>query len=313
MNEAINSEQRGDRPAVRLLVAVDIDGTLLDTEIDDRLQPRAIAALEAVRAAGHVLAICTGRNRRSLGRLLDRSGWQPADLPQVLLNGAVVDGGADLGLISYNTIDRSMLRTLVGLLRRHGTVPMIYDTEQAGETLHFEHGRTNTVLARYLEHRRQHVGALQGHDDLLAALPEAALEVGTIDIAAVIQPLTDAVRSELDGQVRVINTRSLLGAGRYFWAEIYHPACNKGAGVQMLADRLSIEPRHIVAIGDNYNDLDMFAVAAVSVAVRGGPEDVTSAADHVAAPVAEHGAAAVLESIAAGSFDLAGGGRSEAG
>ena len=43
-----------------------------------------VGALEAVRAAGHVVAICTGRNRQSLESLLDRSGWHPADLPKVL-------------------------------------------------------------------------------------------------------------------------------------------------------------------------------------------------------------------------------------
>ena len=44
----------------RLLVAVDMDGTLLDTEDEDRLRPREIAALEAVRAAGHVVACFHG-------------------------------------------------------------------------------------------------------------------------------------------------------------------------------------------------------------------------------------------------------------
>ena len=67
----------------------------------------------------------------------------------------------------------------------------------------------------------------------------------------------------------------------------------------------------IVAIGDNYNDLDMFEVAAVSVAVRGGPEDVQRVADRLADPVEESGVAAVLEEIAAGEFPLPGVDREE--
>lgn len=291
-------------PAARLLIAIDMDGTLLDTETEDRLRAREIAALEAVRQAGHVVAICTGRNRRSLGRLLARSGWRPDDVPQVLLNGAVVDGGAGLGLLSSNTIAHAELRRLVELFRAHDAVPMIYGTEESGEPLLYEHSDTNPVLARYLEHRRLQVGALERHADLLGVLPPSALEVGTIDLAAVIRPLTAAIRRELPGQVHVINTRSLLGEGRYFWAEVYHPACNKGAGVRLLAETFGIAPEHVVAIGDNFNDLDMFAVAAVSVAMRGGPVEVQQAADRLAAPAAESGAAAVLEDIAAGSFEL---------
>jgi Cof subfamily protein (haloacid dehalogenase superfamily) len=293
-----------EKQAARLLVAVDMDGTLLDTVSEDRLRPHAIAALDAVRAAGHVVAICTGRNRRSLSRLLDRSGWRPPDLPLVLLNGAVVDGGRDVGLLSSNTIARDVLHELVELFRAHDAIPMIYDTEEAGETLHVQQGATNPVLGRYLAHRRMRVGAMQEHPDLLAALPPQALEVGTIDREDPIFALTEAVRRELDGRVRVINTQSLLGAGRYFWAEIYHPDCNKGVGVRLLADRLSIAPDRIVAIGDNYNDLDMFSMAAVSVAMSDGPPDVQATADRLAGPVTDGGAADVLLEIAAGRFDL---------
>jgi len=222
----------------------------------------------------------------------------------VLLNGAVVDGGRGHGLLSRNTLTRPQLHRLVELFRAHGALPMIYGTEETGETLLHESGRPNPVLGRYLEHRRLQVGALEGHDDLLAALPAEALEVGTIDTEAVIRPLTAAIGADLPGGVRVINTRSLLGQGRYFWAEVYHPACSKGAGVELLAAAFAIRPQHIVAIGDNFNDLDMFEVAAVAIAMRGGPAAVQARADRLAAPVNESGAAAVLEDIAAGTFDL---------
>ncbi len=288
----------------RALIAIDMDGTLLDTEADDRLRPREIAALEAVRAAGHIVAICTGRNRQSLDSLLDRSGWHPPDLPKVLLNGAVVDGGAGFGSLAEQVIDREVIARLVALLREFHTVPMIYATEADGGTLLHERGETNPVLARYLAHRRERVGAITDVDDLQDQLPALALEVGTIDLEAVIQPLTAAIRAELSDRVRVINTRSLLGGGRYFWAEVYHRSCSKGAGVLLLAEALDMAPGRIIAMGDNYNDLDMFAVAAVSVAVSGGPRDVQAAADRVAAPLAEFGTAVVLEEIAAGRFDL---------
>jgi hydroxymethylpyrimidine pyrophosphatase-like HAD family hydrolase len=305
MRDQSHDRTPASRATTRLLIAVDMDGTLLDTETESRLRPREIAALDAARAAGHVVAICTGRNRRSIARLLERSGWQPDDLPLVLLNGAIVDGGAGRGQLSFHTLAQPVLRRLVELFREHDAVPMVYTTEDDSEVLLYENSATNDVLRDYLEHRRLHVGGLAGHDDLLDVLPAAALEVGTIDLESVIRPLTDVLRRELPDRVRVINTRSLLGQQRYFWAEVYHPACSKGTGVQILADAFGIAPRDIVAIGDNFNDLDMFAVAGVSVAMRGGPTEVQAAADRLADPVARSGAAAVLEDIAAGTFDLA--------
>jgi Cof subfamily protein (haloacid dehalogenase superfamily) len=288
----------------RLLVAVDMDGTLLNTEDEDRLRPREIAALSAVREAGHVVAICTGRNRQSLEALLDRSRWHPADLPKVMLNGAVVDGGASVELLTHSRLAGEDLARLVHIFRRHGAVPMVYASDEEGGTLLHERGEINPVLARYLRHRRERVGAITDVDDLLAHLPAAALEVGTIDLEPVIRPLTAEVRQQLPERVRVINTRSLLGEGQYFWAEVYHRSCSKGTGVEQIAAAFGIVPERVIAIGDNYNDLDMFEQAAVSVAVRGGPAEVQAAADLVAGPVEESGVAALLEEIAAGRFPL---------
>ena len=71
-------------PDNQVLVAVDVDGTLLNTEFDDVLAAREIEAMDAVREAGHVLALCTGRNTRSLNSLMEMSNWQPVDLPRIL-------------------------------------------------------------------------------------------------------------------------------------------------------------------------------------------------------------------------------------
>ncbi len=288
----------------RLLVAVDMDGTLINTEADDRLRDRELAALDAVRQAGHLIAICTGRNRQSLDSLLDHSGWHPADLPKVLLNGAMVDGGEGHGVLSHNVIGRPVIARLVSLYREHGVLPMVYGADHEGGGLQFQEGPVNPVLQRYLDHRRDHVGALSFHADLLADLPETALEVGTIDRRELIEPLTAAIRAELRDEVRVINTRSLLGEGRYYWAEAYHHSCSKGTGVQLLARTFGFDRGAIVAMGDNFNDLDMFAEAAVSVAMAGGPAEVQAAADRVTGTAAEGGAAAVLEEIASGRFSL---------
>jgi 5-amino-6-(5-phospho-D-ribitylamino)uracil phosphatase len=291
----------------RLLVAVDMDGTLVDTEAEDRLRDREIVALEAVRAAGHVVAICTGRNRPSLESLLDRSGWHPPDLPKVMLNGAVVDGGAGHGVVAHNVVPRPVVGRLVQLFRGHGTLPMVYGADDDGGELLFQQGDVNPILQRYLDHRRDRVGAMTWHGDLSAALPEVALEVGTIDRRELIEPLTAAIRAELADTVRVINTRSLLGEGRYFWAEVYHHACSKGTGVRRIAAAFSPEPTVIVAIGDNYNDLDMFAVADVAVAMPGAPADVQARADRIAPAVEQSGAAVILEEIAAGDFEWSAG------
>lgn len=296
----------GGAGAGRWLVAVDVDGTLLDTEFDEALRPREIEALESVREAGHVVALCTGRNLNSTTSLLARSGWEPADLPLVLLNGAVVWADVPRRRIACHVLDGTEVRTLVRLFREHGTVPMVYGTDDDGGLLRHEARPVNDVLGRYLKGRRDNTGGLEVVEDLLAIDWRQALEVGTIDEKARIEALSLAIARELPGRVKVINTRSLMGGGAYYWAEAFHAASDKGAGLRTLAAHCGIARERTVAIGDNYNDLDMFAWAGCSVAMAGSPRDVAERADFVTGEVGAGGAADVLRGIADGSFPPAG-------
>jgi len=288
-----------------LLVAVDVDGTLLNTEFEDVLRPREIEAMDAVRAAGHVLALCTGRNLNSVRGLMEHSSWDPVDLPMVLLNGAVVWGGRPRRKLSCNVLVRDQILELVRLFREHGTVPMVYGTDDDGGVLHHEIRPLNDILGRYIANRRQTVGAIHTSDDLTALPWEQALEVGTIDLKDRVLALSAAIAGQMDGQVKVINTRSLVGGCHYYWAEAFHADSDKGKGLKILADECDIPTARSVAIGDNYNDLDMFAAAGFSVAMAGSPDDVKTQADMVTGPVGEGGAAEILEKIAAGDFPFA--------
>ena len=286
----------------RLLVAVDVDGTLLNTEFDDVLGRREVAALQAVRQAGHTLALCTGRNTRSINSLLDGSGWNPDDLPMVLLNGALVHGGQPRRQLIRNVLDGDQIRQLVPLFRAHGTMPLVYGTDEDGGVVHHETREVNDILARYLKMRSNTVGSILTCEDLLEYPWQQALEVGTIDVHAKIMALTEEINTRLAGQVVVINTRSLLGEGRYFWAEVYRAGSDKGSGLRALAAAGGFTTGNVVAIGDNFNDLAMFDVAGCSVAMANSPDEVKDRADMVTSDVAAGGAAEILEKIAAGVF-----------
>ncbi len=290
-----------DRP---WLVAVDIDGTLLNTEVDNRLAPREIEALEAVRAAGHKLVMCTGRNLNSTRHLLEKSNWFPADLPLILLNGAVVWGDVPRRQLVCNTLDATQIRTLVRLFKSHATVPMIYATDEDGGILYHEQRLVNDILGRYLGNRRMEVGAIEAVADLEALPWRQALEVGTIDTRERVRILSAAIGEALGDQVKVINTRSLLGGGRFYWAEAFNGASDKGSALTFMAAHLGIPLRRTLAMGDNYNDLDMFQAAAFSVAMADGPREVCDQADMVTAGVAAGGAADVLQALAAGNLAL---------
>lgn len=79
----------------------------------------------------------------------------------------------------------------------------------------------------------------------------------------------------------------------------YHvksPAVDKGRGLELVCERLAVDPRKFVAIGDSVNDAETFAVVGDSYAVSNADEVARRAADVVTDAAYAEG---FLEAIAA--------------
>ena len=286
----------------RLLIAVDVDGTLVNTELHDGLRGPEIRAAHLVRDAGHILALCTGRSARSAERVIRSSGNSLTGVPQILLNGALVINGGDGHILRSGGLEREMVSELVQMFREAGTMPMTFDMQEDGGGLRVENSEPNPVLGRYLDLRRTQIGHIDFCDDLTATIPAISQEVGTIDLQERAVALADQVKKRFGDRVWVVSTQTMIERETYQWIEVMPPHCNKGTGLEILAQELGVAKEDTVAIGDNYNDLDMFLVAGHSVAMGNAPADVKRSVDRVTAGVADHGAALILEEIARGEW-----------
>lgn len=79
--------------------------------------------------------------------------------------------------------------------------------------------------------------------------------------------------------------------------EVGPAGADKGAGLQWLCDRLGVPGDDVMVIGDEVNDLAMFAVAGTTVAVANASPLVLEAAHHVTASNADDGVAVFLERL----------------
>ena len=80
--------------------------------------------------------------------------------------------------------------------------------------------------------------------------------------------------------------------------EFLAPGVSKGMAVRWLARRLRVPREQCMAIGDQYNDLEMIAEVGHGVAMPSAPAAVLAAARYTAPPVGEEGAAQMIERIA---------------
>ena len=79
------------------------------------------------------------------------------------------------------------------------------------------------------------------------------------------------------------------------FVEITHPDVNKAKGLAIVAEKLGVDPKDVLAIGDGVNDTEMIRWAGQGVAMGNAPDQVKAAADETAPDNDSDGAAIIIE------------------
>ena len=280
-------------PPVRL-VAIDMDGTLLPT-FTQAVSRRNAQALKAAQDAGITVAIATGRRVAYTAPLLDGIGLR-ADTPLITSNGAVTR------TLGGEAVDRSHMqarvaREICGLLRPFGALVFTFDRPDRGELVLEDLDQAHGRIALWVEANRKAIEVVKPLENALAdgddpiqgmvagglakmRLAEKALR------ASVLSAECDCVRTEYPGR-----DLSIL--------DLLPPGVSKGWALGRLAERLGIDRKETMAIGDNWNDVDMLEWAGQGVVMGNAALDLRTMAKmrgwKQAPPNDEDGVAVVLE------------------
>ena len=79
------------------------------------------------------------------------------------------------------------------------------------------------------------------------------------------------------------------------YLEIMPRSSSKTTAIECLSQRLNVLKSEIIAIGDNYNDIDMIQYAGVGIAMGNAPDAVKLSADDVTLTNDENGVAAAIK------------------
>jgi hydroxymethylpyrimidine pyrophosphatase-like HAD family hydrolase len=78
--------------------------------------------------------------------------------------------------------------------------------------------------------------------------------------------------------------------------EAFHPAVNKRLAVSYLAEEImALRPENVMAVGDDFTDIEMLQYAGIGVAMGNAPAAVKESADWVTTPIEEDGVARAVE------------------
>jgi hydroxymethylpyrimidine pyrophosphatase-like HAD family hydrolase len=106
--------------------------------------------------------------------------------------------------------------------------------------------------------------------------------------------LARVMRDELGGSVRLLLT--LYPKTDFALLDVLHPEASKGAGLAAVADEQGLGRDEVMAVGDNYNDLEMLEWAGTGVLMgNADPALGESGHFHATATNDDDGVAAAIE------------------
>jgi Cof subfamily protein (haloacid dehalogenase superfamily) len=263
-----------------LMIATDVDGTLLDG--DERVTPRTRAVVRAAVDAGAQFVLATGRPPRWIGPIVDALGLAPMS---VCANGAVIYDPATDRIISARTLSAEQLAVLAEMALR--VIPGAgLAVERVGRSAH-DAATPQFVSSPGYEHAWLNPDNTEvSVEDLLSA-PAVKLLIRKAGARSADMAAALAEHVGVEGDLTYSTNNGLI--------EVVPLGISKATGVEEVARPLEITADDIVAFGDMPNDVPMLRWAGLGVAMGNAHPEVMEAADEVTATNTDDGLARVLE------------------
>jgi Cof subfamily protein (haloacid dehalogenase superfamily) len=272
-------------PPIRLL-AVDIDGTLLNPQF--RISDTDLAAMRRAHEEGVEITLVTGRRHSFALPIAQQLGF---DFWLISSNGAVTRS------LAGETFHRDLLpaetcRKLCGAMREfRGNTVLTFDIEEKGALVLEHMDELNENIQRWLEKNLQFIDFVIPIEDSLTRDPVQAMFCGSI--LRMRQALTTLEASGLDKEITVLRTE--YPARDLLMIDVLNRECSKGHAVQRWAEHRGIPREQVMAIGDNYNDIEMLAFAGVPFIMGNAAAELHRDGWTVTLPNDQNGVAAAIE------------------
>ncbi|OES44691.1 Cof-type HAD-IIB family hydrolase [Domibacillus iocasae] len=279
-----------------LLIAIDLDGTLLsnEKEVDDY----SIKAIREFEKRGGQVVICSGRTPLATKWIAETLELKS---PIISLNGAVTHNRSG-SLIEKKTFSEESLDTFSLFCSNENVYFHVYDGNSLiipEENVWNENWIEKNILSL------QKTGGSQllreefmkeCHVKVIPHIAEWLRERKSISKIAVFSEQNNLRHlkrkvEKLSGEYEIASSMN------YMNLEISPRGTTKGTALETLASRLGIPMDQIAAIGDNFNDISMLQCAGRGIAMGNAPDEVKSMADQITASNEENGVGKAIYSL----------------
>ena len=239
------------------LIGIDVDGTLLDSR--GQMPPANIDAIrEAVEAGIHV-ALVTGRSYPFVRPIADQL---PSSITLIVSNGAV-ERGMDGSTLARRLLAREVARAVLHSTRpfRH-VAALVFDRDADRqvifETMDWEHPGRKAYWSRNQSLIAQSVPL----EDALIEDPIQVMFNGGVEMMrSLVESLREDARDVALSLTEYVHRDFSL-------IDVTAPSATKGRALAWRAGQLGLARDEVMAVGDNFNDVEMLEFAGLPVVME---------------------------------------------
>lgn len=266
-------------------IIFDLDDTLLNS--DKNISPRAMSAIRRLKAKGVFISICTARYYSVTHYYAEEIGIQGV---YSAVNGCqIIDGRTGAILRSEPMAEQAAVQ-----LARYCTGLNCPFNLSIGEDSFAGGSLDPDFMNRGSKYRRK-LSASGRTSKLMTRLPSPEYLWGKPVYKIVVHgsdyygELSRYVRANLPALQCIITSKDIIN--------IFPSGCDKGVGVQRIAEHMGIACERICTFGDFLTDVPMFEAAGLSVAMGNAEPAVQERACAVTGTMDEDGVAEILEDV----------------
>ena len=258
------------------LIFIDSDDTLKKT--DGSISDRVKMAIEKNRKVGNKIIICTARPRYQTLEVMKETD---ADSIIVSSNGSEIYDNNDSKIIFNSFIDNESVIKLVKYAYSKD-IRLILTMEDY-DYVTKEIRNPNQKLLNNHNYEEELTGC---HVKQCMFIDKKSEEIFKIkDILSV------------DNKLHIVDEINENSLYEEKWFSVSNSNCSKGNALKIVSKYLNIPIENTIAIGNGKNDISMFEVAGLSVAVANASDDIKSKVNHITLSNDEDGVAVFLETL----------------
>jgi Cof subfamily protein (haloacid dehalogenase superfamily) len=269
------------------LIGIDLDGTLLDST--GRMPRANRAAVHAAVEAGIHVALVTGRSYPFARPVADEL---PDSVSLIVSNGAV-ERLKDGSRLAQRLLSRETARAVLESTQHHrASSALVFDRDH-GEQVVFETMDWDLPGRKGYYLRNRHL--ISQCVPLEEALTEDPIQVMFSGDVVLMREIAADVRQRAHG-VTVLLTEYVHRD--FSLLDITDATATKGRALAWRAAQLGLSAASVMAVGDNFNDVDMLEFAGTAVVMGNAVEGLKTRGWHVTTPNDDAGLARAIERFA---------------